>query len=81
MIAAALTGYFDAGGHFPPPRPVRPHFYAAAGVILFYTARLGYWQWAKEETHLDRPFLIGGALVGNALVALAGFLGGRLVYS
>ena len=80
MIVAAVTGYIDAGAKFPPVKPVRPHFYAASAVFIFYTARAAWWQWAREGKFY-RPVLLGGALVGNALVALAGFLGGKLVYS
>lgn len=80
MIGAAITGYFDAGAKFPPMKAVRPHFFAASAVFIFYSARAAYWQWAKEGK-LYRPILVGGALAGNLLVALAGFLGGKLVYS
>lgn len=79
MIAAAVTGYLDAGAKFPPVKAVRPHFFAAVSVFLLYTARLGYWQWAREGKFY-RPGLILGAFIGNALVGLAGFLGGKLVY-
>lgn len=79
MIAAAVSGYFDAGAKLPPVKAVRPHFYAALAVFVFYTARAIYWRWAKEGK-LYRPLLMGGAMVGNGLVALAGFLGGKLVY-
>jgi uncharacterized membrane protein len=79
MIAAAVSGYFDAGAKFPPVKAVRPHFYAASAVFIFYTLRAAYWQWAKEGK-LYRPVLLWGALLGNGLVALAGFLGGKLVY-
>ena len=81
MILAAVTGYLDAGAKFPPVKAVRPHFFAAVSVFLLYTARFGYWQWAKRESRFYRAVLIGGALIGNALVALAGFLGGKLVYN
>ena len=79
MIGAAVSGYFDAGAKFPPVKAVRPHFYAAVSVFLFYTVRGLYWHRARGGK-FDRPLLIGGAILGNALVALAGFLGGKLVY-
>ena len=81
MLAAMLSGYVDAGARFPPLRPVRPHFFAAFSVFVLYTIRAVYWRRAKEEQKSYRAVLILGALLGNALVALAGFLGGKLVYT
>ena len=80
MLAALVTGYYDAGAHFPPVKPVRPHFYAALSVFVFYTLRAAYWQWAREGQKFYRRVLLLGALLGNALVALAGFFGGKMVY-
>ena len=81
MLAAMIAGYFDSGGHFPVPKPVRPHALSALVVFGFYTLRAGYWQWANAEGKFYRNFLLLGAVIGTALVFWTGFLGGKLVYS
>ena len=80
MIAAMIAGYVDSGGHFPPPKPVRPHALTALAVFGLYTLRWGYWQWAREDQKFYRGILLLGAIAGTILVTLTGFLGGDLVY-
>lgn len=81
MTAAMIAGYFDAGGHFPVPKPIRLHAFSALAVFGVYTLRAGYWQWAKQEEKFYRQILVLGALLGTAVVFWTGFLGGELVYS
>ena len=80
MIAAIIAGYFDAGAHLPVPVKIRLHFYAAASVLVFYTLRAVYWHWAKEDQKNYPAILLIGTLIGNALLTLTGFLGGKIVY-
>ena len=80
MIAAVVAGYFEAGAHLPVPVKIRPHFYAATSVLVFYTLRAAYWHWAKEDPKNYPAILLIGALIGNALLTLTGFLGGKIVY-
>jgi len=80
MGAAIGAGFWDAGAAFPPPVPVRPHSLAALSVLIFYTLRGAYWQWARDDQKFYPWILLGGAAAGNGLVMWTAFLGGALVY-
>ena len=79
-IAAFIAGYIDSGAKFPVPQPVRPHALTALGLFTFYTIRAGYWHWARGDGKFYRRVLIAGAMLGNILLLLTAFLGGKLVY-
>ena len=80
MMAAMLAGLKDTGGIEGLGGKVRPHFYAAMTVFCFYTLRAIFWKFGKENSTRYAFLLIASAVLGNFLVTLAGFLGGRLVY-
>ena len=80
MVAAAVAGLVDAGGWHKIQGPVRTHFLSAAAVFGLYTARALYWRFAKEEGGRTQLFLILSALLGNILVSLTGYFGGKLVF-
>ncbi len=80
LIPVALAGLVDAGGLEGLKSGVLTHFRAAAVLFGFYTLRALYWKWGKMETSAYAKIQIAGALVGNFLVGLTGYLGGLLVY-
>ena len=80
MVAALVTGLFDAGG----PGNIRNlsgnlaiHFYSAVCVFVFYSARAFL---LRRFERASAVFRIGSAIFGNGLVTAAAYLGGRLVY-
>ncbi|MBI2094835.1 MAG: DUF2231 domain-containing protein [Candidatus Omnitrophica bacterium] len=80
MLAAMAAGLFDAGGPAGIRGAVKRHFVAALTVFVIYTARAVFY-WAMREKPEKRRFAkLTGAVLGNAAVAYAGFLGGLLVY-
>lgn len=80
MVAAAVAGFRDAGGWGKITGMVRSHFYGAVSVVVFYTLRAVQLKLSKEEDTRQVIVQFLGALVGNFLVMLTGFYGGRLVY-
>ena len=80
MAAAALAGFRDADGWKNITGMVRSHFYGAVSVIVFYTLRAVQLKMSKGEDARQVAIQFLGALVGNFLVMLTGFYGGRLVY-
>ncbi len=81
MLAALLTGLFDAGWLRDANPPTWRHFYAASAVFVFYTGRAFYLKVADRMTGSYMFFQIAGALAGNLILAAAAYFGGRLVYS
>ena len=80
MLLAAMTGWIDAGGWHHVLEHVRLHFFAACTVFLFYTLRAVYWKTGKLQSPSYPFLLIGSALLGNILIMVTGFFGGKLVY-
>ena len=78
MITAMIAGYIDAGGIVPR---VRFHFFSALSVFTVYTSRAFYWHFGKTDHPMYFPTQLASAAVGNLLVALTGYFGGRLVFS
>lgn len=77
-LFAAGTGLYDTGGFEGISGPVRPHFFAALAMIVVQTGRGIYWKISKPP---KLKILIITSLIGYALVLLAGFYGGELVYN
>ena len=80
MWLALGAGYWDAGAKFPVPTPIRPHAFFALSVVIFYTLRGAYWQWARPERKFYPWILVAGAVTGTILVAWTAFLGGELLH-
>lgn len=78
MIVAIVTGLRDAGGFQNVTGGVKTHFLAATAAAVLATFRLLIWQFSKGR--LGARVLIATAVLGNFLIALAGFWGGKLVY-
>lgn len=77
IFAAMVTGYIDVGGFRRLDGPVAPHFYLALAILVFYSAR------AVARKFIATPpasFQIAASAAGNALIAYAAFLGGKLVF-
>ncbi|GEM_PF-1173823 len=80
MLLAMSAGLFDAGGLEGIRGPVKRHVTAALVVFAIFTARAVFYWASKNEPQKHRFIKLTGALLGNAAVAYAGFLGGLLVY-
>ncbi len=80
MLAAVGTGLFDAGGFSGIRGKVRPHFFAALSVVVFYTVRALFWRFGKKSNSAYAKIQLVGAAIGTILVLLTGFLGGEIVY-
>ena len=80
MIAALASGYIDAGGWANITGLVQRHFLGALSVLVLYNLRGAYWLKAKSGSKKFAAVQISGALIGNILVGITGFYGGRLVY-
>ncbi len=77
LIVSFLTGLIDSGGLRAMNRGVQQHFYAAAALLIFYTARL-FFGWRLRSKPVSN---LTGAVIGCAFVAATAYLGGKLVYS
>lgn len=80
MLVAMAAGLFDAGGLAGIRGAVKRHVTAALAVFAVYTARAVFYRVVRKEPERYRFAQLTGALVGNAAVVVAGFLGGLLVY-
>lgn len=80
MLLAMTAGLWDAGGLEGIRGAVKRHVTAALIVFVIYTARAVFYWISKKEPEKYRSIKLTGALLGNAAVAYAGFLGGLLVY-
>lgn len=81
MLLAMAAGLFDAGGFVGIRGAVKRHVTVALTVFLIYTARAIFYWVSKREPEKYRFIKLTGALLGNAAVTYAGFLGGLLVYN
>ncbi len=80
MLLAMTAGLFDAGGFAGVRGAVKRHVTAALAVFTIYTARAVFYWAVRKEPEKYRLAKLAGALIGNAAVAYAGFLGGLVVY-
>jgi uncharacterized membrane protein len=80
MIAAMAAGFVDSGGLKGIVGHVRTHALAVALAFAFYTARAFLWKALRENESRFRLIHVLGAFIGNLLIALAGYFGGRLVF-
>lgn len=81
MLAAIGTGLYDAGGLSGIVGKVKPHFFAALSVFVFYTVRALFWRFGRKNNSAYTAIQVGGAAIGTILVLLTGFFGGEIVYS
>jgi len=81
LLPVMAAGLYDAGGFEGVKGDVRIHAFFGLGVFLVYGFRAFLWR--RIQTHPDagRAFLRISAAISAALVTLAGFWGGRLVYT
>lgn len=80
MLAAIGSGLYDAGGFSGIAGKVKPHFFAALSVFIWYTARALFWRFGKKESSAYAKIQLAGAAIGTGLVLLTGFFGGEVVY-
>lgn len=80
MLIAMAAGLFDAGGLAGIRGAVKRHVTAALVVFSIYTCRAIFYWVVRKEPEKYRFAKLMGAVIGNAAVAYAGFLGGLLVY-
>ncbi len=80
MLVAAAAGLLDAGGISGIVGKVKPHFFAALSVLVFYTARALFWRFGKKNNAAYAKIQLAGAAIGTVLVLLTGFFGGEIVY-
>ena len=80
MIAAAVTGWVDSGGFGRMSDAGKSHFYAALALLAFYSVRILYLRFADPRDRYHAMIQISGAVIGNILVILTAYLGGKLVY-
>lgn len=80
MLIAMAAGLFDAGGFEGIRGVVKRHVTAVLAVFVIYTARAVFYWIVRKEPEKHRLVKLTGALIGNAAVAYAGFLGGLIVY-
>jgi len=76
MLVAMTAGLFDAGGLAGIRGVVKRHVTAALVVFGVFTARAVFYWATRKEPEKYRLVKLAGALIGNAAVAYAGFLGG-----
>jgi uncharacterized membrane protein len=81
-VPAMLAGFFElakVAGENPAIKDVNRHMIAVMCALAFYTASLFL---RLQSTHLIEPGLLAIALsvLGFALLCVAGWLGGKLVY-
>ena len=77
-----MAGWLDAKGwpSIVKYAGVRIHFIAAVSVLAVSIARAALWQWGRPEQKSYLLRLIGSAVLLNLLIAVTGWLGGKLVY-
>lgn len=80
MLLAMMAGLFDAGGPEGIRGAVKRHVAVALLVFAVATARATFYWVTRREPEKYQFVKLTGALIGNAVVAYAGFLGGLLVY-
>ena len=80
MMASFITGLVDSGGFGQMGAAVWTHFYMAAALLVFYTVRTLYLKFADAQDRYHAALQIGGAVIGNILVIITAYLGGKLVY-
>ena len=79
MLMAMVTGFLHAGGLAGIDAKVRPHFYSALALFVFYTLRAVYSYCVKDLSRHSGYWQTAGALTGIILVTVTAFFGGRLV--
>ena len=80
MLLSMCTGLMNAGGFQGLKGKVAVHFYAALALFGFYTLHLMS-LWRSGARYCRSHFYVGVSVLGNILVALTAYCGGRLVYS
>ena len=80
MIASIVTGLIDSGGFDRMGEATRAHFYMSGAVFIFYTARTVYLRFANAQDRYHAMIQISGSVIGNILVVLTAYFGGKLVY-
>ena len=80
MLVTMAAGLFDAGGLDGVRGAVKRHVMMALVGFTIYTARAVFYWVTRKEPEKYRFRKLAGAIVGNAVVTYAGFLGGLLVY-
>ena len=81
MIVAMAAGLKDVGGISNITGAVRTHVYGALSVFAFYTVRAFLWRSTRGAIPAYRFTHLFGAVIGNVLVLVTGYFGGRLVFS
>jgi len=80
MLMAMAAGIFDAGGLEGIRGAVKRHAIGVLVVFTIYTARAVFYRVVRREPEKYRFIRLAGAILGNAAVAYAAFLGGLVVY-
>ena len=80
MLVAMVAGFLDAGGLKGIRGVVKRHVLTALMVFTIYTVRAVFYWATRKEPEKYRWVKLSGAVIGNVIVAVAGFLGGVVVY-